>query len=178
MAEHTAHWYAIQVRPKSERVVCRYLQALQIEHLYPTLTTDRRNGFVDRDYSPPLFAGYLFIHLSWATGPRLYHVPHVIRILSFGRTPTPVDDREIDAIRLVATSKEERMPWAPVSEGEVVTVIDGPLRGLEGTFVQDRNRNLVVISVSLLHKAMAVVVDRQCIAKSSAPKHLHVYTVA
>jgi len=47
----------------------------------------------------PLFPGYLFIHMEWRTGPRLYKVPGILEVLGSGGTPLPVTELEIDAIR-------------------------------------------------------------------------------
>lgn len=56
------------------------------------------------------------------------------------------------------------MPWRPFAHGEQITLIDGPLKGLEGIFLEDKNKNLVVVSVPLLRRAMAVVVEREWLA--------------
>lgn len=88
------HWYAIQVRLNSERVVCRHLQSLEIEHLFPTSLLHKNWKSCKHTEPPPIFPGYLFVHLAWTTGPKLYKVPHLIRVLGFGKEPTPLDERE------------------------------------------------------------------------------------
>lgn len=161
------HWYAIQVRPNSEKVVCRHLQSQNIEHLFPTSLLHKAQKSNRRTEAAPIFPGYLFVHLSWPTGPRLYKVPHVIRVLGLGKEPTPIDEREVDAIRLVVSSSEERMPWRHFIRGEHVTLVDGPLKGLEGIFLEEKHKNLVIVSVPLLQRAMAVVVEREWLAPAT-----------
>jgi transcription antitermination factor NusG len=68
-----------------------------------------------------------------------------------------------------------------LQEGQRVRIVDGPLKGVEGVLVQSKpNKGLLVISVELLRRSVAVEVDGTQVAPSVTvnkscqfPTHLH-----
>jgi transcription antitermination factor NusG len=75
-----------------------------------------------------------------------------------------IPDREIDAIHRVVQARVAVAPHAYLTGGDRVTVIDGPLTGIDGIFVQDRQqKGRLVLSVELLGRSVAVDVDRAAV---------------
>jgi transcription antitermination factor NusG len=71
----------------------------------------------------------------------------------------PIPDGEIDSIRQLASSQLPLVPYPYLHEGQRVRIVEGPLSGVEGIFVRSRpNRGLLVLSVELLHRSVAVEV--------------------
>jgi transcription antitermination factor NusG len=72
----------------------------------------------------------------------------------------PIPDTEIEAIRQLVTSELSLMPYPYLRAGQRVRIVEGPLSGMEGILVRCRpNRSLLVLSVELLHRSVAVEVD-------------------
>jgi len=50
-------------------------------------------------------------------------------------------------------------PWEFLQSGDVVRVVQGPLRGYGGIVVRTKNQTRLVICVSLLYRSVAVEID-------------------
>jgi transcription antitermination factor NusG len=74
-----------------------------------------------------------------------------------------VDPSELAAIRAVTSSGLPVAPWPFLEAGQRVRVTDGSLQGVEGLLTQVKNRDRIVVSLSLLQRAVSVELDRASI---------------
>ncbi len=113
--------------------------------------------------SSPLFPGYLFLNdvLDKASHVALRKTQGLASVLGerWDR-PAQVPAGEVDAIRRVVESGAEVFPHLYLREGQRVRIVAGPLDGVEAFLVRQRpNRGLVVVSVNLLQRSVAVELD-------------------
>jgi transcription antitermination factor NusG len=87
-----------------------------------------------------------------------------------GSQPAVIDCTEIDAIKRVAASPLLTEPYADVVPGEIVTMSDGPLKGLNGTLMEVRKGLRLVISVQLLRRSVLIEIDRDWVVSSRLRK--------
>ena len=111
----------------------------------------------------PMFPGYLFVRqrMDKHAYIEMLKVRGLVRILEDGwNRLTPLADDEVAAVQRVVEAKVPVFPHGPLFEGDRVRVTEGPLKGVEGTFVQDRpGCGRLVVSVGLLGRGVAVEVD-------------------
>jgi transcription antitermination factor NusG len=88
----------------------------------------------------------------------------VVGIVGIGRTPEPIEEAEIDAIRLVLRSGLPVLPWPFVHPGDKVQVECGPLRGLQGVVESIKDQCRLVVSVTLLQRSISVELDPAWVA--------------
>lgn len=158
LAISDSHWYALQVRPNCEMAVSRQLKELRVEEYLPIHRGSRGSHKSRANGGPPLFPGYVFSFLNLQSGPRLYTIPGIVRILGYGRRATPIEDHEIAMVRSIA---ECPLPVEPVPyfmPGEKISLTGGPLKGISGTFLRSAKGNKLVVSVPLLMRSLAVTV--------------------
>jgi transcription termination/antitermination protein NusG len=110
-----------------------------------------------------MFPGYLFFQhaIDKISYLDVLKTKGVVRILGerWDRL-TPVADEEIEALHQVISSELTVLPHPYLREGQRVRIDEGPLAGVEGIFVRSRpNRGLLVLSVNLVHRSVAVEVD-------------------
>jgi transcription antitermination factor NusG len=86
--------------------------------------------------------------------------PGVISIVGAGRTPIPVDEGEIEAIRAILRAGMVAQPWPFLSAGSKVYLERGPLAGMEGIIASADKVYRLVVSISLLQRSVAVEIDR------------------
>jgi transcription antitermination factor NusG len=76
-----------------------------------------------------------------------------------------VPDQEIEAIQRVARAQVPVLAHPYLREGQRVRVTGGPLAGAEGILVQSKpTKGLLVLSVGLLQRSVAVQVDCTLVA--------------
>lgn len=158
-------WYALQIRSKQEELSRQILTGKGYETLLPCYVHHSpKNTRSER----PLFPGYLFCRMSTDTAGMIVKTPGVIRVVGFGNTWTPLDDHEVASLQRIAQSDVPREPWPYLPAGSHVRIESGPLRGVSGVLTSDTSGSKVVISVTLLQRAMAVTVDRSTVISQAS----------
>jgi transcription antitermination factor NusG len=166
-------WYAIRVQSKFEQVVSQALRSKGFEEFLPLYAAQRRWSDRIKRRDMPLFPGYLFCRLD--VRDRLLPIlttPGVMNIVGAGRTPVPVGEEEIAAVRKVLQSGLAAQACPLLSAGSRVYIARGPLAGLEGVIVRGDVACKLVISVSLLQRSIAVEIDREWARPVVADSHV------
>jgi transcription antitermination factor NusG len=155
-------WYAIWTRSHSERLVYDQLSALGFSAFLPELGMwSKRQGQM-HVVPMPMFPGYLFVRDSMDKHAyiEMLKVRGLVRILENGWTRlTPIPDEEVSSIERVMQAGLPMLPHA-LHEGDLVRVTEGPLKGVEGVFVQDKPESgRLIVSIGLLGRGIAVEVN-------------------
>ena len=75
-----------------------------------------------------------------------------------------VPDVEIEAIQRVLQAQVPALPYPYLREGQRVRISGGPLADVEGILVRSKpNKGLLVISIEMLRRSVAVEVDCTCV---------------
>jgi transcription antitermination factor NusG len=167
----SVRWYAVTTQPRHEKVVAQQLQAKSIETYLPLLATHSR--WKDRRVliHQPIFPGYIFTRIDLKDRNHVLSVPSVVRMLSFSGAPAPIDDAEIDAVRLCLTCGDHPEPHAFPETGDLVRVRSGALRGLEGVVMRNKGGCRIVVSIALIHKSIAAEIDADLLEPLSPLTH-------
>ena len=153
-------WCALHVRPRAEKVVARQLLDLKIPHFLPL--HERRKKYQRRLVVSrlPLFPGYVFA-MPGADDSSNLLIRQVVRKL-------PTDDPEQLAYDLrqihsliesgQPVSREERL-----QPGMPARITSGPLAGLEGQVVRNKQGVRFVIQVQFIQQGTSVELEGACI---------------
>ena len=166
-------WRALWTHSHSEQLVHDQLVAKAFNAFLPLIPVwSRRNG-ARHLIRKPMFPGYLFLRhtLDKASYVEIMKTNGLARILGerWDR-PAVVADAEIDAIRRVLDTGLAILPHSYLREGHRVRIIQGPLAGVEGILVHSNpHKGLLVVSVELLQRSVAVEVDCTFVAPAAAP---------
>lgn len=158
-APSSPRWYALQVRTRKETAIAGELHAKGFECFLPMYTSLRQWSDRVKQVELPLFPGYLFCRFDPNDRRPLVITPGVLQIVGVGKSPASLDEVEIDALRVAASSEIRRQPWPYLCEGTRVKVIHGNLSGLQGILINFKGNHRVVLSVSLLQRSVALEVD-------------------
>lgn len=148
-------WYVIQHKPAQGDRSLENLQNQDARCFYPKVTVERIRAGKRTSRLEPLFPGYLFIHIE-PTDPlwgKLRSTRGVLRVLSFGGKPLPIEDAVIDYIRdgLQAVEKQ-----GGLKKGEPVQIQDGPFKGVEAIFQAYDGEERAVVLVNFMQKQQVV----------------------
>jgi len=152
-------WFALQVRSRREGFIAAHLEGQGYECFLPLYKSKRRWSDRVKELEQPLFPGYLFCRFDLNNRGPLLMTPGVQQIVGIARTPMPVEEKEMEAIRLALSSGLPNQPWPYMHVGERVRVNHGSLVNLEGILVNFKGSNRVVLSVSLLQRSVAMEIE-------------------
>ena len=153
-------WFALQVRARYEKNTAEMLRGQGYDPFLPLYKCRRRWSNRYKMLELPLFPGYLFCRFDVHNRLPILKTPGVILVLGIARTPVPIDDTEIDAIRTIVGSGLQSQPWPFLQVGARVRIEYGALCGIEGILLHFRGRHRLIVSVTLLQRSVAVEIDR------------------
>ncbi len=180
-AEIQLPWYALQCWLRKESLIAAQLEGQGFECFLPKYKSVREWSDRKKEVEQPLFPGYLFCRFDYTRRRPVVVTPGVLQIVGCGRTPMPIEDREIEAIQIAVASGIPSQPWPYLEVGEKVRIHTGKLSGLEGILVNFKGNHRVVLSVSLLQRSVALEVDLSWVTsleKRSEKKAQHVISGA
>lgn len=161
-------WYVLWTHSHCERLVRDQLLAKGFHLFLPEFEVWAKRGGVRYCSRVPMFPGYLFLHdaIDADSYIEVCKARGLVRMLGerWDRLAV-VADREIDAIERVLRSHQSVLAYPYLREGQRVRITRGPLADVEGIFVRmNPNKGMLVLSIHLLHRSVAVEVDCTMVA--------------
>ena len=164
-------WYALYVRSRHEKTVENSLRGKGYTVFSPSYRTKRKR--VDRitEIEVALFPGYVFCQFDSNKRLPILMTPGVVEVVGRGNRPEPVDDTEIASIRTVALAGRPVQPWPFLKLGQRIRLQAGPLTGAEGIFLRVKDEYHLVVSITLLQRAVSVVIEKDAVAPLFSGEH-------
>lgn len=166
-------WFALQVRSRHEKSVAHILSEKGLDCFLPLCRGRRQWSDRVAQVDLPLFSGYVFCRLNLSNRMPVLTTPGIVRIVGVGRCPAAVDESEMGAVRAIVQSGMSAHPWPIPQIGERVAIDRGPLAGLEGVLVGVKSQLRLVVSVTMLQRAIAVEVDGGWVRRLQRPPQTH-----
>jgi len=153
------HWYAAYTCANHEKTVAAELCARGVEHFLPLYGSVRR--WKDRRVrlDLPLFPGYVFVRLVLAERLRVLQIPRVVRLVGFSGIPASLPDEQVEILRAGLAEQLHAQPHPFLTVGRRVSIVRGPLAGLEGVLLRKKGNFRFVLSVDLIQRSLSVDVD-------------------
>ena len=114
----SAAWFALRTKSNREAVVASALLGKGYDAWYPRYRDHRSRSSAPK--APPAphaplsgraaFPGYVFCQLDASKRMPVLTIPGIVGFVSSGKTPLPIDDKEISSLRLVM---ESELPVGP-----------------------------------------------------------------
>jgi len=159
-------WLVFYTQSRQEKKVADYLAKRGVEVFLPLQQVLRQWSDRKKKVAVPLFPSYLFVHDTEDRIPFLLQTPGMAWNIRHNDRPAIVRPAEIAAIqRFLATGLLlEAGPTNAFEKGDEVEVVDGPLRGLQGTLARGTADGFVV-ELSSIGQSMKVHVVPEMLRK-------------
>jgi len=168
--ENQLKWYAIHSKSRHEDVVLNGLKKKLIEAFLPKMQIMSRRKDRRKTILVPILPGYVFVHsdLNLNQYWDIIKTYGVVRILGIQGKPVPVKDEEIASLKALHGTDRTVRNQAYMKEGDMVIIMEGPLKGLTGFYLRHKGKvDKVVISIELLQRSLAVEVEDLIVEKIS-----------
>jgi transcriptional antiterminator RfaH len=162
-------WYVVHTHLKQEQRANENLRSLGVETLHAKLRTCRYNEFTGAPtyLTQPLFPRYIFAKFNTRELPKIRFTRGVYSVVSFGRSPVPVDQEIIDIIRARLGENGFVKTDDDLKPGDKVAISAGPLRNLIGIFEREiKGGDRITILLTAIEYQGRLVVDREWVKRS------------
>ncbi len=105
----------------------------------------------------PLLRCYIFVRINKSDYFRVLNTRGVVRYLTFEGRAVPIPENQIDVLKkIVATEADVEVTSDRFEPGDKVSVVSGPLHGLEGEMVDYRGNRRVMVRFDQLGQHLLV----------------------
>ena len=148
-------WFVVRTKARQEGRAMNHLQEQGFKVYCPQIP--QYNVLKEVAGKQLLFPGYCFVESGKRSVSSIRSTPGVIAIVSFGPEGKPalVSAGVLDEIRRVETFYGEKSPG--LQSGDVVSLMGGPLKGLQGIYSK-RSKDRVEVLLIVLGRQQRVLV--------------------
>ena len=167
--EGDAHglWWVLHVKPRSEKALARRCAGKQASFFLPQYRQLRKSQGRVRDSYLPLFPGYLFLFGDERDRLTALETNLVVNVLSVANQRELFED--LKRINRVIESGLPMLPGERLRPGAAVMITDGPLAGMHGHVIREKNKLTLILKVSFLQQGAPVEIDRWMVEPLPAP---------
>lgn len=153
-------WHALWTRSRHEKVVHSQLTQKGIESFLPTVSRFSRWRDRTKRVEWPLFPGYCFARFNPDLSVPVLSCSGVVTIVSMNGRPVSIPIEDVENMKRLVETDLTYDACPMTSEGTVLTVVSGPLKGVVGRVIRkDLKRATLVLSIELINQAVRVQVD-------------------
>ncbi len=171
---HAFHWFALLTRSNFEQVVYDQIAQKKLDAFLPKIKKLTRRKDRKTIIEVPLFPGYLFVKSRTDPACQLVALKTLgaVRFLGNHQGPIPVPETQIHSLQLLTASECDVVTGAcsRLTQGDPVMVMEGPMAGAKGEFIQYRGKSRIIIKIPLLGQYAGVEIDENKVEK--IPEHL------
>jgi len=153
-----AHWYAVRTRSRHEKVVATQLKNIEVETFLPLVNRIHRWSDRQKQVALPLFPGYAFTRIVYASDQRLQVVrTHgVVGFVGPRGEATPIPDSQIEGVRTLLAQDVPFKNHGFLHVGQRIRIRGGSLDGVEGILLEHKKARTLVISIEPIQRAISI----------------------
>ncbi|RDB43249.1 transcription/translation regulatory transformer protein RfaH [Halomonas sp. DQ26W] len=152
-------WYVIQCKGGESFRAAEHLGNQDYDLFHPVLEVQKKRGGKLVWLNEPLFPHYIFIRLdrvasNWRP---IRSTRGVLRIVTFGDKPLPVDDALIETLREKGVEDQNTTANVYFRAGETVEITEGPFKDLQAVFASHKGEERAIVLLNLLNRQQRLV---------------------
>jgi transcription antitermination factor NusG len=128
----------------------------------PLVTEIRRWSDRWKSIESALFGGYVFVKMSSDKNEeriRVLRTESVFDFVGVSGRGTPIPEAQIESVQAIVRERVEWQFHPFLKIGQRVRIRNGALKGVEGILVDRGKGNVLVVSLSLLQRSLAIHID-------------------
>jgi transcription antitermination factor NusG len=157
LAPENHFWSVIHTKPRCEKKLAEYALKHNISYYLPLTESSRIYQRRKVTFTKPIFPGYLFTIINFYTKRELLYSGYIVSYIN-----VPSQKELVEELRNIWLTRNRRVEMREamwLSEGLMVEIINGPLKGVSGIVESHKKLEEVHLQVNILHQAVSVKVD-------------------
>ena len=157
--EKGQNWYAVYTAPRAEKKVSERFTNSKIEHYLPLKKV--KHQWTDRvkEILMPVINGYIFVKITVSEFQKVTSIYGSIAFVREGGNPVQIPENQITNMRKMVEMADELVEFTNENfgTGQIISIIKGPLEGMEGELVRLNGRHKVLIRIAGLGSAFTTI---------------------
>ena len=150
------YWHAVFTASRAEKKVRDRLEELGVECFLPVQTVLRQWTYRKSRVVVPVIAGLVFVRVGRQEQVKVLQTKGVVAFLRLkGEAGAAViPDKQMEDFRTDSLRKRWEMTNENIKAGDLVRVVKGSLRGMEGELIRHKGVTKVLVRIDMLGCAM------------------------
>lgn len=158
MGEQDIHWHVVFTASRAEKKVRERMEEQGKECFLPVQTVVRQWTYRKSRVVVPVIAGMIFVRVGKQEQVQVLETKGVVAFLRLkgGKGPAVIPDKQMKEFRFLLDFSEEAVEVVneEVEVGDLIQVVKGPLKGLEGELVKFQGKTKVAVRIEMLGCAL------------------------
>ncbi|MBQ4398639.1 MAG: UpxY family transcription antiterminator [Bacteroidales bacterium] len=158
-------WHALYVRSRCEKKVLTQLEDMGIQAYLPMISMVKQWSDRRKKVQEPLFKSYVFVFSNDKQYISILNVYGVVKFVCFEKEAVVVPENQILAIKKFVSEYENGEEYKMNNDeelmvGQMVRIINGPMKGLEGRLDTIRNKRHLIVYIDVVGQCIPVHIPR------------------
>ncbi|MCK9321537.1 MAG: UpxY family transcription antiterminator [Bacteroidales bacterium] len=159
-------WYVFYCKSRSEKKADLELKARGYESYLPTMQQDRVWSDRIKKVVVPMFSGYIFVHCFDFEIIKILQTPQVVTTVKIGKEYATIKSHEIEILHKVESERLKVIIESQIiSEGDVVEIGAGVMRGYSGICIEEAGSEFLVIAIEGINQSLKIKIDKGMVKK-------------
>lgn len=154
-------WWVAHVKPRSEKALARNCYRRRAGFFLPQYRRPRVSPGRAKDAYFPLFPSYVFLIGDDRERVAALETNLIANMLTVPDQPGLFED--LKRIHRVVQLGMQLAPAERLVPGTLVSIMEGPLAGLQGTVIRKKNKTTLVLKVSFLQQGVSLEIDNRLV---------------
>ena len=154
-------WHVCYLQTKSEKVVLKKIEKLQIDVFLPLVKHRRVYKTTRKTTLLPLFPGYIFIWIAPGYRHHITAINEVYRFIKFKDEFAKISDEEINNLKLLIQNVKDNndiFQELIFQVGKNVEIVQGPIKGMRGKIIRKHGKRRIVIEIKSISQSISIEV--------------------
>ena len=153
------NWIAAYTKSRHEQIAVNELNNKNIEAYCPMLKERRQWSDRKKWVHFPLFRSYIFVNLEIKDSIYVLQTIGVSKIIKFQEKISIIPDKVINNIKSIIEGGYKVEDSNYFYKGDEVSVVKGPLKGLEGIVFDLKGKNKIIIKIEAIKQAFSIEIN-------------------
>jgi transcription termination/antitermination protein NusG len=161
-------WFVFYTKSRQEKKTNELLLKKGLDPFLPLQQVMRQWTDRKKKVTVPLFNSYIFVFIEEHRIPDVLQIPGIAWNVRHNGKPAVLHLAELNTIqRFVQTGWliEARSDFAKIELGDVVKVLDGPLKGTIGRLTEFHNKHQFSVVLESIGQVITAQIDKQAVRK-------------
>ncbi|MBO8131124.1 MAG: UpxY family transcription antiterminator [Candidatus Marinimicrobia bacterium] len=170
-------WYAVYTKSRHEKKVYEMLVKKNIEAFLPLKREYHQWSDRKKMVEEPLIRSYVFVHIPLQRSLDVLETQGAVKFVMFKGNYAPIPDFQIEALKRTLQNGVVLEPVCYLKIGQLVEVIDGPLKGIIGRIQRIKSQDRFVISLDAIQYSFLVDINPILLKPISEERKEKIFTL-
>lgn len=159
-------WLVITTKSRAEKKVAIGLEKIGVEYFLPIQKQLKQWKDRKKWVEVPLFGAYIFVKLNIHNRNLVFEVPGVVKFLSVKGELCCLREEEIERIgRICRQENEVTISHEKMITGALVTITEGPLKGLKGRVIEKSHNSFLHVQIENLGFSASFKIEKNVLKR-------------